>query len=217
MYDIFLLSYGEPLADKHWSNLKEKYPNAKRVDGIDGIMNAHRHCSLMSMTSHFFVIDADNEILDFDFKFKLEEWDKPYVHVWRAINPINGLVYGWGGIKLFPKKLFKNQDMPLDMTTSFPLKIMDEVASITHFNSSPFDTWRSAFRECVKLSCKDDQESRERLNIWCSVAHGNFFEHSLRGSCEGLEYGLKHRDDVSMLMKINDWFWLKERFENCLK
>lgn len=37
-----------------------------------------------------------------------------------------------------------------------------------------------------------------------------FFEHSLRGYCEGLEYGLKHRADVSMLMKITDWFGLKK-------
>jgi hypothetical protein len=215
MYDVFFLSHGEPLADFHWNQLLKKAPHARRVDGIDGILNAHRHCAEISKTSNFFVIDADNEVLDvFNFTIKLPTYDKDFVHIWKAKNPLNGLIYGWGAIKLFPKKLLLNlEDMPIDMTTSFPLKIISVIGSITHFNTSPYDTWRSAFRECVKLSQSDAPESQERLKIWCSKAKGAYSDICLIGAKSGRDYGLTYKNESAMLSNINDWSWLKERYE----
>jgi hypothetical protein len=41
------------------------------------------------------------------------------VHVWLGQNPINDLVYGYGGVKLLPRTLTINMDtMSSDMTTS---------------------------------------------------------------------------------------------------
>lgn len=80
-----------------------------------------------------------------------------HVHVWRAKNPINDLVYGYGGIKLFPRLLTKNMDTTKpDMTTSISKHFIaiNEVANTTRFNTSPFETWKGAFRECAKLSSK---------------------------------------------------------------
>jgi hypothetical protein len=216
-YDLFFLSHGEPMADLHWQILSRSQPHARRVDGIDGIRAAHRECARLSRASHLFVVDADNEILDIDFCVRLPEYDKQYVHVWRARNPVNDLIYGWGGIKLFPRKLLLAEaEMPLDMTMSFPLKLMAGIGSVTHFNTSAYDTWRSAFRECVKLACSDTDESRERLAVWCSEAHGMFAEDCLRGARMGRDHGLAHREDRSMLLRINDWPWLQEQFESHL-
>lgn len=214
MYDLFFLSHNEANAEAHWQILSASQPHARRISGIDGILAAHRHCASMSRTSHFFVVDADNEVLiDMDFSLKLSVYDKPYVHLWRARNPINDLVYGWGAIKLFPKKLLLDQEvMPLDMTMSFQLKIMPQIGSITHFNTNPFDTWRSAFREGVKLSQNTDQESQERLAVWCKVAHGAHADWCLRGACMGREYGSK-QTGAAALKNINDWQWLKSLFE----
>lgn len=214
-YDLFLLSHGEPMADLHWRALVQRAPHARRVDGINGILAAHQHCATLARTSHFFVVDADNEITDIDFSIKLPDYDKRYVHVWRARNPLNGLVYGWGGIKLFPRKLLLQQQvMPLDMTGSFPLKLVPIVGSITHFNTSPFATWRSAFRECVKLVRSPTDESRERLAVWCDVARGPYAEWCLLGARDGREYGITHHDQPDMLSKINDWLWLEQRFKD---
>ncbi len=214
MYDIFFLSHNEPLAELHWQKLLAQHPHARRPEPVDGILDAHRRCAQLSRTSHFFVVDADNEILEVDFRLKLSDYDQGYVHIWRAKNPVNGLVYGWGGVKLFPKKLLLNRDtMPLDMTTSFPLKIVNVIGSITHFNMTSFDTWRSAFREAVKLSCSQDIEARERLEVWCTVANGSYAEWCLKGAQAGRMYAIDHRDDQEALMKINDWNWLKERFD----
>lgn len=202
------------MADLHWRVLCHAHPHARRVDGIDGILAAHRECARLARTSNFYVVDADNEILDIDFCLRLPDYDKQYVHVWRARNPVNGLVYGWGGIKLFPKKLLLNEaTMPLDMTTSFPLKIMPTIASITHFNTSAFSTWRSAFREGVKLTCSTSEESQQRLTIWCSTAHGPFAEECLSGARAGRDYGIAQCDDREMLLRINDWNWLRAQFE----
>jgi hypothetical protein len=215
MYDLFFLSHHEPQAEIHWLTLQKNNPHAKRVDGIDGILNAHRFCARQARTSNFFVMDADNEILDaMDFSVRLPDYDKDFVHIWRARNPMNGLIYGWGGIKLFPRKLLLDQqEMPLDMTTSFPLKIMPVVGSVTHFNSDPFNTWRSAFRECAKLVGHDDPESRERLAAWCTVANGSYSDWCLRGASMGRDHGITCKADPSLLMKINDWTWLRSLFD----
>jgi len=214
MYDLFFLSHGEPMADLHWTSLSRQQPHARRVDGIDGILAAHRHCATLSRTSHFFVVDADNEVIEDElFAIRLPAYDKQYVHVWRARNPVNGLVYGWGGIKLFPKKLLLQQtEMPLDMTTSFGIKLMPTVASITHFNTNPFSTWRSAFRECVKLAQSEDPDNHARLDVWCTVAHGPFAIECLAGAQAGRDYGVMHKDHPEMLLKINNWEWLRQQF-----
>ena len=212
-YDLFFLSHGEPIAETHWQRLVERAPYARRVDGIDGILAAHRQCAKLARTTHFFVVDADNEVLDVNFRLRLPAHDQPYVHVWRARNPVNDLVYGWGGIKLFPRRvLLVDGAMPLDMTMSFPLKIVEQIGSITHFNSSAYDAWRSAFRECVKLACLDDAASRARLDVWCSVAHGDFAEECLRGARMGKCFAGEQPDQVGL---INDWPWLLDKYTTC--
>jgi hypothetical protein len=208
LYDAFFLSWDEPNADQNWARLVDLHPIARRVSGIAGIRSAHEYCATMRRTSHFFVIDADNEIENFEvFRYAIPEWDRDYVHLWYARNPVNGLAYGWGGLKLFPRTVFQLSTC-LDMTTSFPLKIIEEIVSTTRFDTSPLATWRSAFRECVKLALQDAQEARERLSTWCGVAEGPFASEALRGAREGREYGLANRDDPEALARINDYDWL---------
>lgn len=202
------------MADRHWARLSALQPHARRVEGIDGILNGHRRCAALSRTSHFFVVDADNEVLDFGFDVRLPTSDKEYVHLWYARNPLNRLEYGWGGIKLFAKRaVLSRTAMSLDMTMGFPLKIIPEVRSITHFNTSPFNTWRSAFREAVKLAQNEDAESQQRLATWCRVASGPFADWCLKGATFGREWGLANHGESSMLHKINDWQWLSSTFK----
>ncbi len=212
MYDVFFLSYDEPHADTHWALLKNQIPYAQRVQGVDGIQTAHLRCSALSKTQHFFVVDADNEVLDFKpFEYAIPAWDRDYVHLWFARNPVNGLEYGWGGLKLFPRAVF-NRDGPfLDLTTSFPLKVMKSVASITHFNSSPYEAWRSGFREGVKLVQNVTPEQSGWLKTWTSEGTGPHAMWAMRGAREGADYGRTNTGDA--LMVINDYEWLKRKFD----
>ena len=120
MYDIVFIGYKEKEKEQNWQKLLDRYPMAKRVDGVKGLHQAHIKGAKMCFTKMFWIVDADAVILDnFDFSYEAEPWDEDMVHVWRCVNPINDLVYGYGGVKLFPvtKTIEMDVGRP-DMTTS---------------------------------------------------------------------------------------------------
>jgi hypothetical protein len=110
------------------------------------------------------------------------------------------------------------------MTTSISteFKIIDIISNITCFNTDPFNTWKSAFRECVKMSSKviDGQiedETEKRLDVWCTIGFDKpYGEYSIKGAVMGKEFGSKYYDNKSMLSKINDWEWLTNLFNESI-
>jgi hypothetical protein len=219
-YDIVFISYKEPNADSNYSELCSKYPNAKRVHGVKGIHNAHIKAAELSDTSMFWVVDGDALILeDFKFNYHVPVWDKETVHVWRSKNPINDLEYGYGGVKLLPKQLTINMDITsTDMTTSISnsFKIMDSASNITAFNTDAYSTWKSAFRECVKLASKTidrqvDEETKQRLDTWCTQGADKLFgEFAIAGALAGKLFAETHPTETH---KINDFDWLYQQFQ----
>lgn len=225
MYDIVFISYQEPNADENFAALKKRFPTAKRVHGVKGIHQAHIAGAKLCFTKMFWIVDGDAQILDsFDFSYKVDKWDLDVVHVWRCKNPINDLIYGYGGIKLFPRQATIDMDLSKpDMTTSISnkFKAVQELANITAFNTGEFETWKSAFRECCKLSSKvidrqKDKETEDRLDIWCTVGADRMYgEYAIAGAKLGREYGEKYKDSPQDLRRINDFDWLKEKFDEC--
>lgn len=214
MYDVIQISYSEPLADEHFARLLRSAPHAKRIQNVPGIANAHRKAALLSATEMFFVVDADAKIMHHDFSFVPQEWDRGYTHLWYARNFVNRLEYGWGGIKLFPRQaLLDISEMPLDMTTSLPLKVIEEVTVVSVFNQTAESTWRSAFREAAKLSLSSDKVTQERLVAWLTVARGDYADECLRGAYAGTQAAEKCQGDrVSLGVLINDYAALDELF-----
>ena len=221
-YDIIFISYNEPQADENFSRLKARFPYAQRVQGIKGIHQAHIAAAKKAFTKMFWVVDADAQILDtFNFDHVVSEYDLENVHVWRSINPINDLEYGYGGVKLLPKSLTQNMDVSKpDMTTSISslFKAMPEISNITAFNVDAFNTWKSAFRECVKLASKtidrqDDADTNYRLNVWCTRGIDRpFGREAIEGAVQGKQYGSENKDNNEALKMINDFDWLHEQF-----
>ena len=221
-YDIIFISYNEPQADENFARLKARFPYAQRVQGIKGIHQAHIAAAKKAFTKMFWVVDADAQILDtFNFDHVVSEYDLENVHVWRSMNPINDLEYGYGGVKLLPKSLTQNMDISKpDMTTSISslFKAMPEISNITAFNVDAFNTWKSSFRECVKLSSKtidrqDDADTNYRLNVWCTRGiDRQFGREAIEGAVQGKQYGLENKDNNEALKMINDFDWLRERF-----
>jgi len=223
MYDIVFISYQESNADENYALLKARFPMAKRVHGVKGIHQAHIKAAKKCFTKMFWVVDADAQVLNtFNFDYEVPEHQLDHVHVWRSQNPINNLVYGYGGIKLFPRKLTIDMDTNKpDMTTSIsPYFIaVEEVANITAFNTGEFETWKSAFRECAKLASKaidrqNEDETNERLKTWTTIADGKFGEYALRGANAGYDFGISNSNDIRL---INDFDWLKEQFDAASK
>ena len=220
--DIFFLSFDETNREKNWSLLKKHFPHSRRLHGIKGIGLAHGMCARLSKTPFFFVVNGDNEICHKTFSFKPPEYPlKERVYCWRSKNPVNNLIYGFGGIKLFPKAVFQNLPMgATDMSTSLkiPYRIVEELGSVTRFNVSPLEAFRGAFRECVKLSShcihnQKDRESRKRLHIWRHEGKDKpFGSYVLLGALHGENYGRKYRSNKKKLKRINDFQWIKDYF-----
>jgi hypothetical protein len=206
-------------ADHNWQQLKQKFPYAKRTHGVKGIHQAHIEAAKKACTRMFYIVDADAVILnEFDFSYVPPKYELDHVHVWRSQNPINDLVYGYGGVKLFPRtKTIKMDTSKPDMTTSISdkFKLMQDISNVTAFNVDEFSTWRSAFRECAKLSSKtidrqNEDETNERLKIWTTVGRdAPFGEYAIKGAVAGREYGISSGADLGL---INDFNWLKEKY-----
>ncbi len=227
-YDVFFICYDENNAAKNLRYVKEKRPDVKVISGVEGIFKAHLEAAQQSSTEFFWVVDADATVIDaFDFEYKVSEYDFDVVHIWKSYNPINGLEYGHGGVKLLPKHILLNADeeTTVDITTSLTdkIKVLDEMSNINNFATNPFNTWRSAFRECVKLSSAviertSQEEINQRLDSWMNKG-GNrpFGEYSKGGASAGKWYGETFKDNKSALSKINDYAWLRAEFESHIK
>ena len=167
----------------------------------------------------FYVVDGDALIEeDFNFDYKVPEKDMNAVHVWRSKNPVNELVYGYGGVKLLPTNLTLNMNTETtDMTTSISdrFRPMEQISNVSAFDTTPFNTWKSAFRECVKLSSKvidrqEDSETEARLDAWCK---SNDLI-AVDGAVAGRKYGTENKGNKEAISKINDFAWLEETYKN---
>ena len=221
MYDIVFISYNEPNAEANYAKLLARFPKARRVNGIKGIHAAHIAAVKPSLARMVWIVDGDAEILDsFNFDFNARN-ETDTVFVWKSINPINNLQYGYGGVKLIPRSLtLKVDSSTVDMSTSIGklCKSMPEISNITAFNTDPFNTWRSAFRECVKLSSRIipgqiDVDTQERLNTWCTYNNGAAYsDWAIIGANAGKKYGQENASNKEALAKINDFTWLQDRW-----
>jgi hypothetical protein len=213
--DVIFISYKEPNADDNWNRVLEKAPWAKRVHGVEGIFNAHKAAAKLSSTDMFFVVDGDAWLVDdWEFDFQPGIFDRDCAYVWCSQNPVNNLTYHNGGVKLFNKSILlkKKKWTTLDMFTGIMPKISaeDRISCITSFNVDEFSTWRSAFRECVKLY-KNNQMGK--LNEWLSSdPKKNFGSYAVLGANHACDFANKFVNDHNALLKINDYNWLREYF-----
>ena len=217
----FFLNYDEPNADINFARAKSIFPTVQKLNTDKTIIESHKLCANKSFTDQFMVIDADNYLLDFSLSELYESTKlKDRIYVFRARNPINDLEYGHGGVKIFQRSLFVDNDV-IDFTTSFKgqIQIVKTVLSIHKFNSDPFQTWRTAVRECAKLSAgiipnRNNIQDEYRLDIWCSKFNNvKYAEFAELGAKFGREFGNKNKDRPLILKKINDFKWLKNTYE----
>jgi hypothetical protein len=193
---------------------------------VKGIVAAHKQAASIVTTDMFYVVDGDAELADYwDFKFQPNLFDRDCVHVWRSINPINDLKYGYGGVKLFPTQLVLAADPNnTDMTTSLSkkFKLMPKISNTTSFNSDEFSAWRSGFRECAKLASKVVKgqlvrETEKRLDIWCTLGkYEPFGNYAIAGAIAGRKFGEENVSDQETLQLINDYDWLKSKFSESM-
>ena len=213
--DVVFISNGEPMAEENWQNLKLICPRAKRSDGVDGREAAYKTAAMLSNTDWFFAVFAKTEVLkEFTFNFQPDRLQEPKHYIFHSRNPLNGLEYGAMNINLYNQQLVLDTDPGLDFTLSQLHTVVPEVASISRFNTDPWITWRSAFREVLKLKLEVDQgasvEIQYRLKVWCDRAEGNNAEYCLQGANDALEYYISVNGDYKKLKLSFDWPWLQK-------
>ena len=226
-FDVFMISFHEAEADENFAKLRQRFPDAQHVKNVEGIGNAHKQAGELAKTDMVYIVDADADITDhfsFDFVPPMSK-RKNTTYVWHARNPVNGLEYGYGGVKLFPKELLieMGHQLPDFSTGAAFYQPIGDISCITRFNKDPYRTWRAAFRECVKLASavnpnQKQAETDERLEAWCTVDNGaRFGRYCLKGALEGKAYGEANKDNIEALNKINDYEWLREQFVASMK
>lgn len=204
-HDAFFLQTGEINGQENYKQALKIFPHVHRVQGGSSIYKSHKLCSELALTENFFVIDADNWLLQ-NPNYYVPDWDKHYIHLWDSTNP-NGLVYGHGGLKLFSKMHFSRTHLEYkDMTLTIgELKRHRRCMSEHRFNFSAFNTWRTAFREATKLKNNIDAESEQRLEVWLSNNEYAYGDYGVAGAVNALTHDIDINDQHKLLEHFLTW------------
>lgn len=207
--DVVFLSYDEPNADAHFDRVRAAVPRVRRVHGIKGFDAAHRRAGAVATSSHVITIDADNVLIDPDFlsaRFDVAPRDLLRVFSFSARNGVNGLRYGNGGVKIWPRSTLVTlrthenagrSDAAVDFCWTVPYYQVNRLLSEVDVTGSDYQAFRAGFREGVKLNFADGKlayealpdlpkaealalhvgaRNLERLKVWCTVG-----AHAARG------------------------------------
>lgn len=188
-----------------------------------GMERAYKLTHQMVDSDWYFLIDADCELLR---TFHPERISAPASNVdlvvWQSKNPVNGLVYGYGGPKLASRKAMSQLD-PLDAIDVLAglshVVFKDEVACITRFNRTPFQAWKAGFRECCVLTLGSeygdtDGFTESRIDAW--TTRGADAEHgiwAIKGAHDGIAFANRYRGNDAAIRLINDPTILLRHFE----
>ena len=217
--DIVFLSNGESCADENYEHLLSMTMGLDnrivRVDGVNGRTAAYHAAANASNTPWMFTVFAKLKVSPkFDWNWQPDRLQVPKHYVFHAKNPLNNLVYGHQAMIAYNKKMtLANRGTGLDFTQDDEHEVLDIDSGIATFNSDPWTTWRTAFREALKLCTYADKVSQQRLNTWTTVANGDYAQYCLDGANDAVSYFDEVAGDYDLLKLSYDWAWLRERFD----
>ena len=199
---VVFISYDEPDADANFAVLREVVPEAIRVHGIKGFDAAHQAAGRAAKTPHVITVDGDNVITDPEFftrRLQFSPEELTMVISFSARIAHNGLTYGNGGLKVWPRTMLTSlrtheasyDGAPaVDFAWRVPYLQSLGTPSETVVTRSPYQAFRAGFREGVRLTMREGvsaidrypdlppgealcrhilPKNLERLQIWCSV------------------------------------------------
>lgn len=224
--DIIFLSLDEPNADENYEKLLNQAHYAKRSHGIIGFDLAHRTAGNLSDTNFTITVDADTLIHD-NFFNQIITWGNYHAISFNSVNLTNGLIYGNGGLKIWDTNFLKNmsshefsQNDEIDFCWDEKYIQLDKAFSWTCISGSPLQSWRSGFREGVKLSLDKgkiidinlikNERNFKMLQTWLSVGlDAKYGEYAMLGAHQGLLHRLKYPKEINI---VKDYEQLKNMF-----
>ncbi len=227
--DIVYISNGEPDAERWYNHLVDTvYGNPlnisrpiriKRVQNVNGRVAAYQAAARESTTEWFFAVFAKLEVSPgFNFEWQPDYWQEPKHYIFNAHNPVNGLEYGHMGMIAYNKRLvLENNNPGIDFTLSQPHESVPLLSGTAHYNQDAWTTWRTAFREALKLRMFMDTqptlETEHRLNTWCKVGQGQYAGYSISGAKDAVAYYEEVQGDPAKLQLSFEWDWLRNYYK----
>lgn len=230
--DVFFLTYDEPRKAENWARMRSKVDWAQNVDGVKGFDAAHKECARRAQTEWFITVDGDNDVDEEFFAKTVVIPDQYQNHVlsWAGTNVVNGLVYGNGGIKLWPRNVAETMNTHehaedersrLDFCWTLDYLHMKQSYSRTYPNGSAEQAFRAGYREGVKLSLDQGARvtldefhthtadiNRQRLKVWCSV--GADVDNGLwcmYGARKGVMDAFDDKVDLQVIADYDEFRW----------
>jgi hypothetical protein len=213
--DIVFIDNGEVMAEYNWLQLPQTtIPNQiHRSSGVQGRVAAYHAAASLSTTPWFFAVFAKLRVDSrFDWSWQPDRMQEPKHYIFHACNPINGLEYGHQAMIAYNKKLvLDNSGIGLDFTLDSAHEVVPILSGIADYAHTPWMTWRTAFRECIKLRASlPNIENEYRLNQWLGPIPVDLpnSEWSRWGAEDAVEYWESVGGAMEELRKSYDWSWL---------
>jgi len=226
--DIVFLSNGETGADENYEHLMKVtkgLPNrVVRVDGVNGRVAAYHAAAEASETPWMFTVFAKLRVdIKFDWTWQPDRLQVPKHYIFNAKNPVNLLEYGHQAMIAYNKKItLSNSGRGLDFTLDDEHEVVDMLSGVAMYNTDEWSTWRTSFREALKLKATvvakpDDAISVERLLAWSTIGDGDYGQFSIDGALDAIEYYDSVDGDMEKLKLSYDWPWLRSYFDKKYK
>ena len=221
--DIVFLSNGETGADENYEHLLKVTKGLKnrvvRVDGVNGRVQAYHAAAEASNTPWMFTVFAKLRVNNkFDWNWQPDRLQVAKHYIFNATNPVNGLEYGHQAMIAYNKRItLANSGRGLDFTLDDEHEVVEMNSGIAMYNTDEWSTWRTAFREALKLKATivnnpNDADSINRLMAWSTKGDGEYGEYSIKGALDAIEYYDEVNGDLPKLRLSYEWAWLRERF-----
>jgi hypothetical protein len=221
--DIVFISNGEACADSNYEHLldvaKGKANKITRIDGINGRVQAYHAAANASETPWFLAVFAKLMVNPmFDFNWQPDRLQVPKHYIFNATNAVNGLCYGHQAMIAYNKRLtLGNLGRGLDFTLDDTHESVDIDSGMALFNTDPYSTWRTSFREAIKLKVDVEDHgsdiSKQRLDTWLTVGDGDHGRWSTLGASDAIDFYNEVDGDIFELRDSYEWDWLKSRFD----
>ena len=186
----------------------------KVSSGVNGRLKAYQAAAELSDTDWFLAVFAKCHVTDifYNFNWRPDYWQQAKHYIFYNHNKDLDLTYGHMAPIAYNKRLMLENTGGLDMTLAQEHAVVPIVLSETQL-TDPWDIWRTAFRETVKLMyySKDTNnlELEYRLDKWLS-AEQHWYK---AGAQDAKDYFESVNGEWAWIMITNEWDWLRKRFD----
>jgi len=218
--DIVFIDNQESNADAHYNRLAESVIGLSnklhRVSNVDGRLASMRAAAAVAETPWYFVVNAKLKVdKDFDWNWQPDRLQEQKHYIFYADNPYTGDRYGHMAIVAHNKKLVNTDvEWGLDFVMSYKTAVVPILSGVAEYADNPWDAWRTAFRETLKLivanSASPEIETGIRIEKWLAVEE----EWNSKGANDAQTFYNLVKGDLEEVQKSYEWKWLKEYFNS---